>query len=185
MLSEVSETGPYISCTQKHYQPSRSTNFTNTTNSAMRSKKVRNTNICFTEVRIHCLLLKLLLKHSESYSPLRHSLGCESIPPHFHRVGSSSNHFPNSLSLFLPLRRRSATCTNFPQQPTQLDARRATPSRLGAKAPRVTNAKHMISAKLECSRFGVLFSALKLSLYQTQLKDVTRITQSHREIGES
>jgi hypothetical protein len=116
---------------------------------------------------------------------LRNSLGCESIPPHFHRVGSSSNHFPNSLSLFLPLRRRSATCTNFPQQPTQLDARRATPSRLGAKAPRVTNAKHMISAKLECSRFGVLFSALKLSLYQTQLKDVTRITQSHREIGES
>jgi hypothetical protein len=103
MLSEVSETGPHSFCIEKHYQPSRSTNFTDTTNSAMRSKKVRVTKICFIEVRIHSLLLKLLLKHSESYSLLRNFLGCESIPPHFHRAESSSNHFPNSLSLLLPL----------------------------------------------------------------------------------
>jgi hypothetical protein len=81
----------------------------------------------------------------------------------------------------LSLQRWKPTLTKFPQQPTQLGARRAIPSRLGAKAPRVTNAKHTISAKLKCSRFAVLSSTLKQSLSQTQLKDITRTTQSHKE----
>jgi hypothetical protein len=169
MLSEVSEIDPHSSCTQKHYQPSRSTNITNITKSAMGGKNVGDTNIYFYRVRIHCLLPKLLLKHSKSYSPLRNSLGSESISPHFHRAGSSSNHFPNSLSLLLPLRRRSAMCTNFPRFTTRLGAHRATPNRLGAKAPRVTNAKHKILAKFKCLRFVVLSSAFKISLSQTQL----------------
>jgi hypothetical protein len=132
-LSEVSGVGPHSFCTQKHYQPNRSTNFIKITISAMRRKIVENIKTCFTEVRIHCLLPKLLLKHSGSYSPLRNSLGCEFIPPHFHWVGSSSNHFPTSLSLLLPLRRRSATCTNFLQLITRLGARWATSNRLGGK----------------------------------------------------
>jgi hypothetical protein len=56
-----------------------------------------------------------------------------------------------------------------------------TPNHLEAKAPKVTNAKHTISTKLKCLRFAVLSSALKLSLSQTQLKDITRITQSLKE----
>jgi hypothetical protein len=39
MLSEVSEADPHSSCTQKYYQLSRSTNFINTTKSAMRNKR--------------------------------------------------------------------------------------------------------------------------------------------------
>ena len=55
---------------------------TKTTNRVDHTKT--DTKICFTEVQIHYLLPKLLPKHSESYSTLRNSLGCESIPPHFH-----------------------------------------------------------------------------------------------------
>jgi hypothetical protein len=123
-LSEVSGADPHNSCTQKQYQPSRSTNFTNITVSAIRNKIVGNTKICFIEVSDSLLATKDITK--ESYSLLRNSLGCESIPPHFHRVRYSSNHFPTSLSLLLPLRRRSATCTNFPWLTTRLEARRAT-----------------------------------------------------------
>jgi hypothetical protein len=65
--------------------------------------------------------------------------------------------------------------------PTQLGACWATPSHLGAKGPRVTNAKYTILAKLKCSRFVVLYVVLKLSLSQTQLRDIIRITQSHKE----
>jgi hypothetical protein len=145
-LSEVCGAGPHSSCTQKHYQPNRSTNFTNITISAIRSNTVGNIKICFTEVWIHCLLPKLLLKHSESYSLLKNSLGCESIPLHFHRVGSSSNHFPISLSLLLPLRRQSATCTNFQWLTARLGVRQATSNRLGGKTSK--------SNKCEAYDFG-------------------------------
>jgi hypothetical protein len=67
-----------------------------------------------------------------------------------------------------------------------LGAHQITPSHLGAKAPRVTNAKHTISANLKCSRLAVLSSALKLSLSQTELKNITKNhIISQREVGES
>jgi hypothetical protein len=47
MLSEVSEIDPHSFCTQKHYQPSRSTNITNITKSAMGGKNVGDTKIYF------------------------------------------------------------------------------------------------------------------------------------------
>ena len=78
------------------------------------------------------------------------------------------------------------TCTNFPRLTRRLGARWATPSRLGAQNSKSNKCNSMISAKLKCSRFTVLFAALKQSLYQTQYTDITRITQSHkREVGES
>jgi hypothetical protein len=116
----------------------------------------------------------VLHKLSESYSPLRSAAKPPAKALHKHNL---TFHYLDSV----PLRWWKPTLTNFLQQPTQLDARRATLSCLGAKAPRVTNAKHTILAKLKCSRFVVLSSALKLSLSQTQLNDIPRITQSHKE----
>jgi hypothetical protein len=147
----------------------------------MRGKKVGHTKICFYRSLDSLLATKAATKAQWIYSPLGNSLGCESIPPHSYWVGSSSNYFPNSLSLLLPLRKQSATCTNFPRLTTRLGAPQVTPSRLGAKTPRVTNVKHKISTKLKCSRFAVLSSAFTLSLTQIQFKDIIRITQSHKE----
>jgi hypothetical protein len=93
----------------------------------------------------------------------------------------TSTPWPSTILISLPLWRWKPTLTNFPRQPTQLGVFWATPSRLGAKAPKVTNTKHTILAKLMCLRFTVLSSALKQSPSQTQLKDITRTAQSHKE----
>jgi hypothetical protein len=79
-------------------------------------------------------------------------------------------HFGLPLSWFPCIANVETDPNKLPRQPTQLDARLATPSHLGAKTPIVTNAKHTISAKLKCSRFDVLFVVLKLSLSQTNSK---------------
>jgi len=100
---------------------------------------------------------------------------------HFHRVGSYSNHFPSSLSLLLPLRKRIAICTRFTRLTTRSKARWATPSNLRAISPRAINVNHTISTKFKCLRFVVLFGARKQSLSPTNHKDMSGIRQSLKE----
>jgi hypothetical protein len=171
MLSGVSRAGPHSPCNYKNNNLSKNTSV------QWRAPQIHNiksntidTRI-FTEVWIHCMYYTSLVNSTLRWGAPR-SLPAKTLHKHtltFHYLDS------------LPIRRWKLTLTNFPRQPTQLDARRATPSLLGAKAPRVTNAKHTISAKLKCWRFVVLSNAFKLSLSQTQLKDITRIAQSHKE----
>jgi hypothetical protein len=100
----------------------------------------------FTEIGIHRMC------YTSSVNPTLRSGAPWSLPTKVLHKHTLAFHYLD----FLPLRRWKPTLSNFPQQPTWLVARRASPSRLGAKAPTVTNMKHTISAKLKCSRFVVL-----------------------------
>ena len=73
-------------------------------------------------------------------------------PRGYHEGHSSRSLF--QLLFLLPLNDSEAaesTVTNFPKQPQSLGCSPATPSRLGPKSPRVTNANHEIDNMHKCS----------------------------------
>ena len=84
-------------------------------------------------------------------------------PRGYHEGHSSRSLF--QLIFLLPLNDSEAaesTITNFPKQPQSLGCSPATPSRLGPKSPRVTNANHEIDNMHKCASGGFL-SILNLS----------------------
>ena len=78
-------------------------------------------------------------------------------PRGYHEGHSSQSLF--QLLFLLPLNDFEAaesTVTNFPKQPQSLGCSPATPSHLGPKSPRVTNANHEIDNMHKCSSGGLL-----------------------------